>query len=172
VVQQHIALLDASFLIASSSHGTSALYRCCSVRGDILGAFASILEAVDSGKPLDAIVIETTGMADPVPIVRTLLQTPAITSRCKLNGVVTLIDSKNVIGRLRETEADAGPGSAAPDEAFQQIMFSDRIVLNKIDLVSSTEAIEVFNRLRGTVFVFRPNVTLEDAIGSQVCSLA
>ena len=82
---------------------------CCSVRGDILGAFSSILEAVDSGKPLDAILIETTGMADPVPIVRTLLQTPAISTRCRINGVVTLVDSKNVLARLLDSEA-AGAG--------------------------------------------------------------
>ena len=44
---------------------------CCSVRGDILGAFASIGEALERGGQLDAVLIETTGMADPLPIVRT-----------------------------------------------------------------------------------------------------
>jgi len=121
---------------------------CCSVRGDILGAFESIFAAVEAGNPLDSVLIETTGMADPVPIVRTLLQTPDISERFKLNGVVTLVDSKNVLGRLDETEEVAGPNSAAPDEAFQQIMFADRIVLNKIDLVPTPVAISVWHKLR------------------------
>ena len=120
---------------------------CCSVRGDILGAFASIFEAVDEGKALDAVLIETTGMADPVPIVRTLLQTPAISSRFALTGVVTLCDAKNILRRLREMEEEAEAG-APPDEAFQQLMFADSIVLNKLDLVNTAQALEVWQRLR------------------------
>jgi hypothetical protein len=110
---------------------------CCSLRGDLLGAFASIFSAVEAGKRLDAVLIETTGMADPVPIVRTLLQTPDISRRFALNGVVTLADAKNLLGRLQELdEEDAAfrDPDASPDEAFQQVMFADRIVLSKIDL--------------------------------------
>lgn len=115
---------------------------CCSVRGDILGAFSSIIAAVESGKHLDAVLIETTGMADPVPIVRTLLQTPDISSRFRCNGVVTLADSKNLLARLQEIgENDEGEDrdelDAPPDEAFQQVMFADVIVMSKIDLVST-----------------------------------
>ena len=48
---------------------------CCTVRGDLLGAFSAVMEKmVDSGNALDAVIVETTGMADPVPIVRTFLQ--------------------------------------------------------------------------------------------------
>jgi len=119
---------------------------CCSVRGDLLGAFASIFAAVESGHPLDSVLIETTGMADPVPIVRTLLTTPDISDRFKLNGVVTLVDSKNILARLAETQGQEK--DANPDEAFQQIMFADRIVLNKIDLVPSDAAIREWLKLR------------------------
>jgi G3E family GTPase len=122
---------------------------CCSVRGDILGAFASIFAAVKAGKPLDAVLIETTGMADPVPIVRTLLQTPAIAAQFALTGVVTLCDAKNILRRLREMGEEDTSENAPPDEAFQQLMFADIIVLNKLDLVSTAQAIEVYQRLRG-----------------------
>jgi len=122
---------------------------CCSVRGDILGAFTSIIDAVDSGNGLDAVIIETTGMADPVPIVRTLLQTPVIASRFALAGVVTLVDAKNILRRLQELdEEQEDDPDAPPDEAFQQLMFADTIVLNKIDLVGSAVALEVWERLR------------------------
>ena len=65
---------------------------CCSVRGDILGAFSSIFAAIEAGNPLDGVLIETTGMADPVPIVRTLRQTPEIarptaSSPCATRGI-------------------------------------------------------------------------------------
>ena len=124
---------------------------CCSVRGDILGAFSSIFAAIEAGNPLDGVLIETTGMADPVPIVRTLRQTPEIARHCSLNGVVTLCDAKNLINRLRELDADEDDGGGAdepPDEAFQHIMFADRIVLSKIDLVSSAGAVEAWERIR------------------------
>jgi len=89
--EQKIAVIENEFgevpidneLLAASKHAAAEQVivmdngcMCCSVRGDILGAFASILAAVEAGKPIDAVLIETTGMADPVPIVRTLLQTP------------------------------------------------------------------------------------------------
>ena len=122
---------------------------CCSVRGDILGAFASIFTAVAAGNPIDGVLIETTGMADPVPIVRTLRQTPDIARQFSLNGVVTLCDAKNLLGRLRELDLEDGGETDTPDEAFQQIMFADRIVLNKIDLVDATTALEVWRRIRG-----------------------
>ncbi|CAE7660297.1 unnamed protein product, partial [Symbiodinium sp. KB8] len=51
---------------------------CCTVRGDLLGAFDAIRRQMKTGSPLDAVLVETTGMADPVPIVRTLRQTPEI----------------------------------------------------------------------------------------------
>ena len=122
---------------------------CCSVRGDILGAFSSIFAAVEAGNPLDAVLIETTGMADPVPIVRTLRTTPEIAKSFSLNGVVTLCDAKNLLGRLRELEHDDGGRDAGTvDEAFQQVMFADRIVLNKIDLVDAPTALEAWRRIR------------------------
>eukprot|EP00123_Amoebidium_parasiticum_P012042 comp21078_c0_seq1/m.28394 comp21078_c0_seq1/g.28394 ORF comp21078_c0_seq1/g.28394 comp21078_c0_seq1/m.28394 type:complete len:810 (-) comp21078_c0_seq1:43-2472(-) len=121
---------------------------CCSVRGDILGAFSSVLDRVKAGNHLDSVLIETTGMADPVPIVRTLLKTPIIEENFDLTGVITLVDAKNILGRLREMDLeDQDKGEV--DEAFQQIMYADRIILNKIDLVPTDVVVEVWNRLRG-----------------------
>lgn len=134
---------------------------CCTVRGDLLGAFASVLHKMEDstskggGRALDSVLVETTGMADPVPIVRTLLQTPAIAGSFSLDGVVTLVDAKNLLSRLMDGEhelmtqekQEEGPSDTV-DEAFQQIMFSDRIVINKVDLVSASTAVDVYQRVR------------------------
>ena len=79
-------------------------------------AFSSIFAAIESGNPLDGVLIETTGMADPVPIVRTLRQTPEIARHCSLNGVVTLCDAKNLLNRLRELDEDGGDGGGGGGE--------------------------------------------------------
>ncbi|CAM9765787.1 unnamed protein product [Ectocarpus fasciculatus] len=130
---------------------------CCTVRGDLLGAFSSVLTKMEEakargeggggGRALDSVLVETTGMADPVPIVRTLLQTPAISNSFALDGVVTLVDAKNILPRLQEGQEEE-KGEEEIDEAFQQIMFSDRIVVNKVDLVPASTAVEVFQRIR------------------------
>ena len=102
-------------------------------------------------------------MADPLPIIRTLCTTPQIARVFGLNGIVTLVDAKNAIRRLREMDeremereqavdaveaaAPAGSEPLPPDEAFQQIMFADRVVLSKVDLVDTATAIEVRSRM-------------------------
>jgi G3E family GTPase len=99
-------------------------------------------------------------MADPLPIIRTLCNTPQIARVFGLNGIVTLVDAKNALHRLREVDesdvereeaeeaaALAGTGPLPPDEAFQQIMFADRVVLSKVDLVDTATAIEVRSRM-------------------------
>ncbi|CAJ1336630.1 unnamed protein product [Effrenium voratum] len=116
---------------------------CCTVRGDLLGAFDAIRKQMDTGKPLDAVLVETTGMADPVPIVRTLRQTPDIAKYFQLDGTITLVDSKTILDRL---------GECSPDEEDQerhsQIAFADKILLNKLDLVNDSEIAEVWSRIR------------------------
>ena len=102
-------------------------------------------------------------MADPLPIIRTLCTTPQIARVFGLNGIVTLVDAKNAIRLLREMDerevereqavdaveaaAPAGSEPLPPDEAFQQIMFADRVVLSKVDLVDTATAIEVRSRM-------------------------
>eukprot|EP00638_Chattonella_subsalsa_P003142 CAMPEP_0117747068 /NCGR_PEP_ID=MMETSP0947-20121206/8297_1 /TAXON_ID=44440 /ORGANISM="Chattonella subsalsa, Strain CCMP2191" /LENGTH=796 /DNA_ID=CAMNT_0005564463 /DNA_START=100 /DNA_END=2490 /DNA_ORIENTATION=- len=119
---------------------------CCTVRGDLLGAFTAVMEKMDPKTPLDMVVIETTGMADPVPIVRTFLQTPAIAATFRLDGVVTLADAKNVSARLDDGEAGKEEGTV--NEAWQQVAFANRLILSKVDLVSASDVVEVFQKLR------------------------
>jgi len=115
---------------------------CCTVRGDLLGAFDQIRKQMDAGNQLDAVLIETTGMADPVPIVRTLRTTPDIARYFRLDGTITLVDSKTILDRLAESTSE-------DQERHRQISFADRILLNKIDIVNDAEVYKVWKTIRG-----------------------
>lgn len=116
---------------------------CCTVRGDLLGAFDAIRKQMETGSALDAVLVETTGMADPVPIVRTLRQTPDIAKYFQLDGTITLVDCKTILDRLGECAADE-----QDQERHSQISFADKILLNKLDLVNDSDVAEVWNRIR------------------------
>lgn len=80
----------------------------------------------------DQIVIETTGLANPVPIINTLMVHDDLVDNIRLDGVVTLVDAKHVEQHLDDKEKSEG----AVNEAVEQIAYADRILLNKVDLVS------------------------------------
>jgi G3E family GTPase len=117
---------------------------CCTVRGDLQKGLMQILDKKNKeGKQIDAIMIETTGMADPVPVVRTFMTSEDITSELRLDGVITLCDAKNILGRL-----DDNIEEGKVNEAYQQVAFCDKLILNKLDLVTAEQAIVVKDRLR------------------------
>lgn len=137
-------------LLANSSMGLAEQVvvmengcMCCTVRGDLLGAFDAIRQQMQTGSPLDAVLVETTGMADPVPIVRTLRQTPDIAKYFQLDGTITLVDCKTILDRLGECAEDE-----QDQERHSQISFADKILLNKFDLVNDQEVAEVWSRIR------------------------
>jgi G3E family GTPase len=103
---------------------------CCTVRGDLIRILDGLMKR--RGK-FDAIIVETTGLADPAPVAQTFFVDQDVSSAAKLDAVVTVADAKWLSDRLKD----------AP-EAKNQIAFADVIVLNKIDLVSpeALEAVE------------------------------
>jgi len=116
---------------------------CCTIRGDLVAGLMQILEDIRKGGTIDQIMIETTGMADPVPIVRTFMSNPELTAELRLDAVVTMADSKHLIGRLDDQVQEG-----AVNEAYQQIAFADKIILNKLDLITTEQAITVKDRIR------------------------
>lgn len=80
----------------------------------------------------DQIVIETTGLANPIPIINTLMAHQDLMDDIRLDGVVTLVDAKHVEQHLD----DEDKSEEAVNEAVEQIAYADRILLNKVDLVS------------------------------------
>ena len=112
---------------------------CCTVRGDLVNALHTlILRRVRGEVPqFKRVVIETTGLADPAPILHTLITDPMIAARYRLDGVVTVVDAANGEATLE-----------AQTEAVKQAAVADRIVLTKSDLVSAPQIASLTERLR------------------------
>ena len=108
---------------------------CCTVRGDLIRIIEGLMKR--RGK-FDAIIVETTGLADPAPVAQTFFVDQDVQDQARLDAVVTVADAKWLSDRLRD----------AP-EAKNQIAFADVIILNKQDLVSEEELREVEARIRG-----------------------
>ena len=108
---------------------------CCTVRGDLVRIMGGLMKR--KGK-FDAIIVETTGLADPAPVAQTFFVDEDVQKNARLDAVVTVADAKWLADRLKD----------AP-EAKNQIAFADVIVLNKTDLVSKPELAEVEARIRG-----------------------
>ena len=107
---------------------------CCTVRGDLIRIVEGLMKR--RGK-FDAIIVETTGLADPAPVAQTFFVDDDVQERARLDAVVTVADAKWLSDRLKD----------AP-EAKNQIAFADVIILNKTDLVSEAELREVEGRIR------------------------
>src|SRR5438477_6156641 len=108
---------------------------CCTVRGDLIRIIEGLMRR--KGK-FDAIIVETTGLADPAPVAQTFFVDENVGRRTKLDAVVTVADAKWLVDRLKD----------AP-EAKNQIAFADVILLNKSDLVKPDELADVEARIRG-----------------------
>ncbi|MGJ4930534.1 CobW family GTP-binding protein [Bradyrhizobium sp. HKCCYLS2038] len=107
---------------------------CCTVRGDLVRIISGLMRR--KGK-FDAIIVETTGLADPAPVAQTFFVDEDVQKNARLDAVVTVADAKWLSDRLKD----------AP-EAKNQIAFADVIVLNKTDLVTKPELAEVEARIR------------------------
>ena len=92
---------------------------------------------------LDGIVIETTGLADPAPVAQTFFVDNTVRQFCTLDGIITLVDAKHVEQHLDEEKPEG-----AENEAVEQVAFADRVLLNKIDLVSEEGLLRVEGRIR------------------------
>jgi G3E family GTPase len=108
---------------------------CCTVRGDLVRILDGLMRR--KGK-FDAIIVETTGLADPAPVAQTFFIDENVGRKTKLDAVVTVADAKWLNDRLKD----------AP-EAKNQIAFADVILINKTDLVTPEELEDVEARIRG-----------------------
>jgi G3E family GTPase len=107
---------------------------CCTVRGDLVRVLDGLMRR--KGK-FDAVIVETTGLADPAPVAQTFFVDENVGRKTRLDAVVTVADAKWLMERLKD----------AP-EAKNQIAFADVILINKTDLVTPAELAEVEGRIR------------------------
>jgi G3E family GTPase len=98
---------------------------CCTVRGDLIRVLSGLMKRKGG---FDAIVVETTGLADPGPVAQTFFVDDDVRAKTQLDSVTTVVDAKHLPLRLADSK-----------EAVEQIAFADQIVLNKTDLVSEAE---------------------------------
>jgi G3E family GTPase len=106
---------------------------CCTVRGDLIRIIGNLMKRRDK---FDHLVIETTGLADPAPVIQTFFMDEDVKAQTKLDSVVTVVDAKHV---WRHWEAE---------EVQEQIAFADVLLLNKIDLVAADELAQLEQRIR------------------------
>jgi G3E family GTPase len=113
-----VETVDGDMLVMSSG------CVCCTIRGDLVAALEDALRRLDNGRirPFRRVVLETTGLADPAPILHTIMSHPYLVLRYRLDGVVTLIDAVN-----GEATLDAH------EEAVKQAAVADRLVITKTD---------------------------------------
>ena len=107
---------------------------CCTVRGDLIRILGGLMKRADQ---LDAIIVETTGLADPAPVAQTFFVDQDVADRTKLDAIVTVADAVHLQDQLGEHH-----------EAEEQIAFADVILLNKTDLVETSGLESVEKRIR------------------------
>ena len=124
---------------------------CCTIRGDLVNTLEDLLKRLDNGriKPFKRIVLETTGLADPAPILHAIMYHPYLMMRYRLDGVVTLVDAVN-----GEATLDAH------EEAVKQAAVADRLVIAKTDLPQGAER---FGALKARLARLNPGALQLDA---------
>ncbi|MGX9988449.1 CobW family GTP-binding protein [Rhizobium sp. Z1P35] len=106
---------------------------CCTVRGELVDTLANLMDAVQTGrvKPVKRVVIETTGLADPSPVMQAIMGNPVIATNFELDGVVTVVDAVNGLQTLDNHE-----------EARKQAAVADRLIVSKKTMAEATEGLE------------------------------
>merc|ERR1719327_1171034 len=130
---------------------------CCTVRGDLVVALKNLYAKISQ---FDAVIIETTGLADPAPVAQTFFVDEEIRKLYSLDGIITVTDAKHIITRLDDEKPEG-----VENEAVEQVAFADRVLLNKTDLVEEAELPAIEERLKTinpTVQIHRPQQSKVD----------
>lgn len=123
---------------------------CCTVRGDLIRIIGNLMKRRDK---FDHLVIETTGLADPAPVIQTFFVDEDMQNQLSLDAVVTVVDAKHI---WQHWDAD---------EAQEQIAFADVILLNKTDLVAPEELDELEKRIRSMNAIAKIHRTRNSELG-------
>lgn len=146
VAIDHLLVEQASDGIIQLSDGC----LCCTVRGELVDTLADLVDRLQTGRiaRLARVIVETTGLADPAPVLQSIMAHPALVQAFRLDGVITLVDAVN-----------GGATLDAHVEAVKQVAVADRIVLSKADLVADPGDLET---LRARLRQINPGAQLLD----------
>ena len=123
---------------------------CCTVRGDLIRIIGSLLKRREK---FDAILVETTGLADPAPVAQTFFTDDDVKKKTRLDSIITVVDAKHVEQRLADS-----------NEAEEQIAFADIVLLNKTDLVTPEQVQKIEARIRS----LNPFATIHHTVRSGI----
>ncbi|HZO46444.1 MAG TPA: GTP-binding protein [Xanthobacteraceae bacterium] len=130
---------------------------CCTLRGDLVTALENLLRDLDNGRVnFHRVVLETTGLADPAPLLQTAMAHPYLVMRYRLDGVVTVVDAIN--------------GGATLDQAMEsvkQVAVADRLVLTKRDLIDTPERRDAYDQLMTRLKALNPAAPVLDAAAGE-----
>jgi G3E family GTPase len=124
---------------------------CCTIRGDLVDTLQDLATRRAAGeiKAFDRVIIETTGLADPAPVLQTLMSHPDLLQCYRLENVVTVVDSVNGFSTLD-----------AHEEAVRQVAVADRVVLTKTDLLTGVEGEDMLHAIIGRVRKLAPSARI------------
>lgn len=139
-------------LVESASEGIIQLADgclCCTVRGDLIDTLAELMDRIQTKrvKPVNRVVIETTGLADPAPVMQSIIGHPVIAQNFELNGLITVVDAVNGLSTLENHH-----------EAVKQVAVADRLVVTKKALAKADELSKLYAQLAA----LNPRAKIED----------
>ena len=139
-------------LVESAGEGIIELAEgclCCTVRGELVDTLAELMDGIQTGKlkPVKRVVIETTGLADPAPVMQSVMGNPVIAQNFVLNGMITVVDAVNGLSTLDNHQ-----------EAVKQAAVADRLVMTKRALADAATISALTARLQA----LNPRATIED----------
>jgi G3E family GTPase len=141
----HLLVETASEGIVELSDGC----LCCTVRGDLIDTLAELIDRIQTKrvKPIKRVVIETTGLADPAPVMQSIIGHPVIAQNFELNGLITVVDAVNGLSTLEHHR-----------EAVKQVAVADRLLVTKKSLAAGND----FSMLLEKLALINPLAKIED----------
>jgi G3E family GTPase len=128
---------------------------CCTVRSDLVASVKALLARPQTaGTPMQRLIVETSGLADPAPVLQTFLADPDLREAVDLESVVTVVDALHLRRQLDD------------DIAREQVAFADVILINKLDLITEDELIDVERTIRS----LNPTAAIVTSTRSQICA--
>lgn len=150
--------IDEEILVESSEESIIEVMNgciCCTVRGDLTEVLDRMYDRI---KDFDGVIIETTGLADPAPVAQTFFVDERVANRYHLDGIITVVDAKHVIQHLEDEKPEG-----VENETVEQLAFADRIMLNKIDLATEEELLDVEKKIK-SINRFAPIFRTENSL--------